>query len=834
MQVVWLTGAIALAAIVAPAQSMPIEARAAVEATPQDSVERVDALLQEVRVLLRFDLRQAAERSEQATQLAAQLHDDVRHALALSLQSRATVDLTGPDDARRMLEAARRALPEGAPLAARAEVALAGALLNWTLDQPRECLRDLRAAFDYAEQCEAFAVLFRANLVAWNVVDLGNDRSQEVAALAEIAKKSGDRGQLLEARLLATISSETTAGEPDILATLRELRDDAHALGDRLREGYVLSLIASRLAAQDTRLADEHARQALAVYELHGSRERIATTLDYLARVAIAEDRYDDACALSDRAIAQLDGMGTTHALAAVHDTAANAAVLANRGDDARRHREEALRLEREFSKRRNADRAGIWHDTAALGRDIGKLKHSYQAQLHDMDRQLKNVLLIGGGVLLLLASGSLLLLFRAKRRTDVANARLQHEIAAAEAAEADRRALEENMRQLERLDSIGMLAGGFAHDFNNILVGIRGNAQLTLFSDELSDEQRELLDQIISSSDRAAGLCKDILAYAHSGSTPRSQIDVREVLSGVLPLARSGFGGAVDLEVVLGDEPCPIYVDRAQLEQVFLNVLVNAGDAMGKRGTIHVRVFEQHLPGEAPSGHWFGEFTGEERDCVAVSFRDSGQGMTPETIRRIFDPFFSTRFPGRGLGLAATYGILRRHGGVVCVESEPGKGSTFTVYLPRSTERDGETPEPVVVLEPRRHQKPQPAEALLLVVDDDQQVLRVTDRALRNAGYATVAADGAATALQLAEQHGDRITMAVIDYTMPDVDGAELSKQLAERIPHLRTLLMSGQSEQVVRSAAPDCALLGKPFDTRALIDAVRSLQNRSAATSD
>lgn len=470
--------------------------------------------------------------------------------------------------------------------------------------------------------------------------------------------------------------------------------------------------------------------------------------------------------------------------------------------------------------------KARWWQEANSLSRKLRLANQDHQAELDTMTARQRRSLLVAAGVLLSVLTIASGLLLRDRKRLRSANAKLAKALTASRELQLERTALKENLQQIEHLDSIGLLAGGFAHDFNNILVSVRGNTQLTMVHTDTTAAQRELLDQVILASDRAAGLCKDILSYANSEPTPKTVVDIREVIEGTVPLVRCGLGVNIEVDMDLGDQPALIKVDCTQIEQVLLNVLVNAGDAIQSQGSIRISVEEQRLGGTPPAGFWFGEFDGHARDCVAISVFDNGQGMNSETINRIFDPFFSTRFAGRGLGLAASFGILRRHQGIVEVESAVGKGTRFTIFLPRHDATSEE--EEVALIETPVPVAPAPREpitpATILVVDDEPSICEVVRGVLEVDGHAVITAHHGSQALDLAEQHNDCLALAILDVTMPGMDGPTLAQHLHCKLPDLPIVMMTGHAQSAVRAIGSQSELILKPFDLQALRNTINA----------
>src|SRR5690606_36165959 len=473
---------------------------------------------------------------------------------------------------------------------------------------------------------------------------------------------------------------------------------------------------------------EEFALASLAAYEQWGHREFIAEAQGYLATVAVFRERPEAAMVYCEQAIATLTGMGMDDRMLGLLAQAAHIASIQGLSEKSRDYGSRHTALHQKITASTAYNQRGtMWRESTNLRRSLREVQRSHQKELNDMSARIDRILLAtstSGGLVLIIAS---MLLLRSKRRLEQVNARLEGAMQASQLLQEERAALQQNLQQIERLDSIGLLAGGFAHDFNNILVSVLGNAQLMLGSDNLDEEQRVMLDQIVQSGGRAAALCKDILSYAHAAPTPMSVIDLRELIAGIVPLAKSGFGAGVEVICELGDAARLIHGDRTQIEQVFLNALVNAGDSIKDRGRIELMIDSRELAGRPPSGFWFGQFTGAPRDCIAVTIVDNGEGMNPETIRRIFDPFFSTRFAGRGIGLAAVFGILRRHQGVVEVMSEPGKGTLLTIYLPQHQTAE-QASDAILVPTPQRRplQTTNSARSKVLVVDDEPAVCEV------------------------------------------------------------------------------------------------------------
>ena len=814
------------------AQQLVMAARQATAAAAEGSAGHLAAMLAEAEVLLRYDLASAEELLAAALALADEHGDAVAAARAWAFLARSHAKTVGQEESRRDLEKTVEMLPADAPSAASAEVQYAFATFHWTYDNIPDCLAHLRASMDAAERAGDHAMVALGHSMASRVLDDEDSEREVLDNILGLNLRADDAFGILATRLMLTHARQKH-GELSSQEAYEEFthwRAEAERLGDRALESYVTGILGRYLVESDAALALERGRRGVELARLLGDREIITLSQQTFAEIAMAVGNPELASTAIAASIASIEGMQLAARMQSVLGTAVRIASAHGKSDEISAYSKRIEAIGNQLSRRApKNERARYWRESSQMRTELRRAKASHEVELAARDSQY--VGLAWTSVAIVLGMGALLmgLLFRAKRRLEIVNARLVEEIDVAHEARAERESLEQNLRQLERLDSLGLMAGGFAHDFNNILTGVLGNAQLLLLDREVEADTREALESIVSASRRAAGLCKDILTYARSGGVDYELIDIDEIIEGLVPIARAGFGAGIEVEVVVDTDERSVFVDRAQIEQVFLNVLINAGDAIAERGRISVRVFRSQLDGAPPSGHWFGEFNGEARDCVAVRILDTGQGMTAATIRRIFDPFFSTRFPGRGIGLASAFGILRRHGGVVCVESQPGRGSAFTIYLPRaaSVPEAVAAAEPVVELQPLPRATPSLC-SLVLVVDDEPSVCSVAASLLEREGCRAVVADCGVAARREFDRIHEQVDLAVIDFTMPDIDGAELAAELRRRRPDLPVVIMSGHDEAMVKAAMPDCVFLAKPLEQQslraALVTAARS----------
>lgn len=386
---------------------------------------------------------------------------------------------------------------------------------------------------------------------------------------------------------------------------------------------------------------------------------------------------------------------------------------------------------------------------------------------------------------------------------------KLKHESAERERFEEERRVIERKLEETQRLEGLGMLAGGVAHDFNNILTGILASASLAGMDVAPGTEVSLHLKRIEENSLRAAGLCQQLLVYAGKGQVSASALDLNVLLRETLQLLHASVPKDAELALELAPTLPAIAGDAARLRQVFMNLVLNAAEALngGPRrirlstGTAtldHAALEKTAFRGEAKAGEF-----------VTVEVTDTGSGMTPDTLSRIFEPFFTTKFTGRGLGLCAVLGIVRGHGGAMHVESECGRGTTFRVYLPVAASSSPVAAEPPAPTAPK-------GKGRVLVVDDEDAVRLVAAAAIKRQGFDTeVAADGT-EAVEIMERGPNGFVGVLLDMTMPKMDGLTTLVNLRKIQPGLPVILMSGHDQgDMARKLAghADVILLKKPF---------------------
>ncbi|HUB34051.1 MAG TPA: response regulator [Bryobacteraceae bacterium] len=361
-----------------------------------------------------------------------------------------------------------------------------------------------------------------------------------------------------------------------------------------------------------------------------------------------------------------------------------------------------------------------------------------------------------------------------------------------------ERKRTEERLRQKQKLESIGLLAGGIAHDFNNILVGVLGNASFAQDLLRPGTQIHSILDRIIDASQHAAHLTRQMLAYSGQGRFVVEPVDLSKLVPEFMKLVEGSIPAKVNVRLQLADALPPVMADAAQMQQVIVNLVLNAVEAIGDRkGTITIRTGLSQPDARcfADELNRSGLPTGE---CVYLQVEDTGCGMDAATKARMFDPFFTTKFTGRGLGLAAVAGVVRGHHGAICVETNPGLGSSFRVLLPVSAESI-----PPVVAPPRltASTRRNHAGQVILVVDDEPVVLQAATQALTAQGYTVLQADSGPKAVELLRQQDQPISLVLLDLRMPGMDGPETLAKMREIRPDLEVVISSGYGETETRA---------------------------------
>ena len=387
------------------------------------------------------------------------------------------------------------------------------------------------------------------------------------------------------------------------------------------------------------------------------------------------------------------------------------------------------------------------------------------------------------------------------------------------------RRQVERHLRQVQQMEAVGRLAGGVAHEANNQMLIVLSAATFLLRRKDLEKEAREDIQQIQRAAERTATVTAQLLAFSRRQLLQPTVLELDKVVDELVPVLRRTLGVASIVNLRLLAPGIRVRVDRGQLEQVLINLALNARDAMPQGGVLTLETRAVNLGTKvagAPSG-----FAIRPRSYLRLTFTDTGEGMSPETLGHLFEPFFTTKPVGKGtgLGLATVYGIVKQSEGYVWASSEPGAGATFTIHLPIADAPDGAA---AAALPSARAI---PGEVVLLV-EDEPEVLQMTARVLRDGGYEVLEAENGRAALELLEKYRKHLDLLVTDVAMPQIDGIELAARLRRRHPHLPVVFTSGHvGDESLHSGllGPESAFLLKPFPPDALIACARSLLDKA-----
>ncbi len=383
-----------------------------------------------------------------------------------------------------------------------------------------------------------------------------------------------------------------------------------------------------------------------------------------------------------------------------------------------------------------------------------------------------------------------------------------------------ERRRLEEQLRQAARMEAIGQLAGGVAHDFNNLLTGVMGYSSLLLQQMDEENPYRDKIVQISRAAERAVGLTRQLLAFGRKQMLDVRVVDLNAAVAEFEPFLRRLIGEDIEFETVLADSLGRVKADPGQLEQIIMNLAVNARDAMPSGGKMTIETAEVSLDEEYARTHP----EVEPGPYVMLAVSDTGRGMKQEMVERIFDPFFTTKEKGigTGLGLSTVYGIVKQHQGHISVYSETGSGTVFKVFLTRVEDTVEQLPKPVATMPLKE------AHECILVVEDEEIVRRLACEALTLLGYSTLAAGDPEEALKICDAHPGPIHLLLTDVVLPRMDGRTLFGLLSARRPESRVLYVSGYTENfIVRHGVLDrnVHFMQKPFTVENLAFKVRQV---------
>jgi two-component system cell cycle sensor histidine kinase/response regulator CckA len=391
--------------------------------------------------------------------------------------------------------------------------------------------------------------------------------------------------------------------------------------------------------------------------------------------------------------------------------------------------------------------------------------------------------------------------------------------------AEEEKNKLEAQLRQSQKMEAIGTLAGGVAHDFNNLLTIIIGNANLMLTDVDKDTHLRECIKEIEEAGERAASLTRQLLAFSHKQIIQPKVVDLNELLSNIVKMLGRLLGEDVEILMIPESPLWHVKVDPGQIEQVIMNLVINARDAMPKGGKLTIETANVDLDSNYFRKHGIKEKQSDNYVMLAVS--DTGSGMDKETQEHIFEPFFTTKKPGKGtgLGLSTVYGIVKQNNGFVWVYSEPGQGSTFKIYLPKAK---GDTVEEEKGL---THVVELGGSETVLIVEDDDSLRNFVRKALPQYGYRVLTAENGEDALRISKEYEGSIDLMVTDMIMPKMSGKETAEWMQSLYPQMQVIYMSGYTDNTIVQKgilAPGLDFIEKPFSSEGLARKVREVLDK------
>lgn len=385
--------------------------------------------------------------------------------------------------------------------------------------------------------------------------------------------------------------------------------------------------------------------------------------------------------------------------------------------------------------------------------------------------------------------------------------------------AEEERRKLEGQVRQAQKMESIGLLAGGVAHDFNNLLTPILGYADILSLGLEEADERKMQLRQISLAAERAREVVQRLLAFSRKQVLELKTADLGDIIRKFETMLRRTIRENIEIHVKISPDLCPVKADPGQIEQVLLNLSINAQDAMPAGGHLLIEADNIHLDPDSP----LRSRDIQPGDHVMISVRDSGEGMDEEVIKHIFEPFYTTKELGRGtgLGLSTAYGIIKQHNGTITASSVTGSGSTFRIFLPQVVLEGGEMPEEDFLPDAIA-----PGNETILVAEDNEMVMSLACDMLTQMGYTVLAAGNPERCIDLAKQHDGVIHLLLTDFIMPRMNGKELYDVLKKQQPSLKVIFMSGYASDLIGNQDfinRENSFIQKPFSLQKLSEIIR-----------
>lgn len=757
--------------------------------------------LDRVAALWRYDLRATALAGEQ---LWSQAKDSGPLGVAEAAAARVAIALTEADGVHAAAVWVERATepPLEADSHIRADYFLTRARNLCMLEKHSEELPLAIKSRGCAEQCGDWGRRIEAMMVMLDSLPNRGLASVRKLAAEAIALDVQFVKYLQPGILLARAEKHFERGsEKMALGKISDAEEQASRHGNRM--------VLAEVAMFRARVAERKGQtmEAVEFYALAGERYQemndlngVVLTIDLRAELAIAAGDLEHARELINQELEYLDGRGWRGLEWGSLVTQRNLAIKEQDGTRVDELSTKIAELEVEE------------HKESVRYVDVTEELASKEVERADMERRLSAERLVSaeqsqlvwmfGAILGILAVGAVLTVsWLGRRRLLSANQQLAEKVDQVHEAREAQGHLEERMRQMQRTEGLGTLAAGIAHDFNNLLTSMISGAELLRVQGDQA-ERRELADMILAAGQQGARLCRQLQAYSGGAPLTREPFDLRQIIIETVPTLVAAVKGVLQVHLQQDSRQTVALVDRGQFEQILLNLVLNSHEAGARNVWIGIR--------EAAATDGAGERT------ALLQIVDDGGGMSAEVAERIFDPFFTTKFPGRGLGLAVVFGGVRRHGGQVMVDSPGAGGARFTIHLPLAEKSVVLPRPPIKVLD--SHQDVRLPESVSVIIVDDESIVRLAlVSMLRKIGVKAYAFEhGAAAVAFVRESSAKQACIALVDLTMPEMDGTEVIRKLRDTGRQVSCVLMSGHAddyvEECARQLSPD-RLLSKPF---------------------
>jgi len=798
-----------------------------------NALERLELRVEKALALLCVHVPSAIRLAQQTRDAARRVGRPDLAAIALAIESSGVISRRGRTAAQQLMLEARRTMPEDSPAVRRGRLELMASDLAYLTDHYGAATQRLQRAMALAHESgdrrlEAFCLVSLSDLLS--AISIGHIPSDDLQRAKNILQEAGDLSGLLHIDTRIADVLMTDGREDEARALALQTIEEGRRVGDRIAIFNAWQLLASHAwEVTEFEAGLEYGAEMLAVARRLEDQQMIASALDTVAWSHLRLGDHKAAAPYVEEATELTTSLDLPALEVQVRLSACELALA---------RRDSAALMKHSLRIAELRDYHGTGTDSADHALAIRELRsmRGEQRALHDNlragEEELALYRWIGLLSLLTLTASVAILLLVGKKRVERMHLRLHEETRRAKLHAAARRKLEQQVRHIERLDSVGLLAAGIAHDFNNILCSILANAELLLEEHDMND--RDMVQSIIKASTRATALCAKLMDYSKPELVDPAILDLNVLVEDVRRLMYNGDGRGPKIEAQIASEPVYAEVDRAGMERVLINLVINARDSGAGKVTMAVRC-DASIERNSSCSALFGKVRHPGRNQM-IEVADDGKGMTTEVLNRVFDPFFTTKFEGRGLGMSAAYGIVTRHGGAFRVTSEPGNGTSFCVILPSAAEQDQPRQ---LTAEPSKPTAARLPDAngdrrSILTVDDEPQVLNLVQRILEPKGWTVHSASSGAEGLRMLDDVAAAGTVVLLDLAMPEMDGRAVLQAIRSNHSDTEVVLMSGHGDLFVQEHLRGLdvgPILKKPFSIRQLEAALPPARQTSGA---